>query len=268
MRFWIILNSPQMAVYCTENGVDRIFLDLEKLGKEERQGHLDTWKSNHKKEEIPILRKVLPKGKLMVRLNPWNKESPNEINFAVKNNADFLILPMIKSFDEINSFCIEVKNRVPIIPLIETPESLELIPRIIKLEGVKEIYIGLNDLSLSLGQNFIFQPLANNMLERPSEILNYEQIPWGFGGIARSKEGLLPPELLLGEHVRLGSNRLILSRTFHRNATKIEELTTNMDFKNEIKKLFKIEDAWSKKSEKDLEKNRENVKTLISKICK
>ena len=52
MRFWIILNSPELAIYCISNGVDRIFLDLERIGKIKRQGHLNTWITDHKKTDI------------------------------------------------------------------------------------------------------------------------------------------------------------------------------------------------------------------------
>ena len=266
MRFWIILNSPEMAEFCIKNGVDRIFLDLEKLGKNERQGHLNTWKSNHNKTDILTLKKKLPKGKLIVRLNPWNKNSNSEINYAIKNGADFLMLPMIKNFDEINSFCIEVSNQVPIIPLIETPESLDLIPKIIKLPGVLEIYIGLNDLSLSLGNKFIFEPLINNLLERPANILNFENIPWGFGGIARYGEGLIPAELIMGEHVRLGSKRLILSRTFHRNAINLNNLILSMDFPGETKKLINCEKEWLQASKIELEENKNKIKNIITNL--
>lgn len=268
MRFWIILNSPEMAKFCINNGVDRIFLDLEKLGKKERQGHLNTWKSNHKNTDISLLRKTLPKTKLIVRLNPWNKNSNAEISYAIEHGADFLMLPMIKSFHDVSSFCNEVSNQVPIIPLIETPESLNLIPRIIKLSGVKEIYIGLNDLSLSLKNKFIFEPLINKLLEEPAEILNNENIPWGFGGIARYGEGLIPAELIMGEHVRLGSKRVILSRTFHRNAKDLDNLVSNMDFTKEIKKLVDCESKWSEASKSELEENTQKIKSIISAINK
>ena len=39
-------------------------------------------------------------------------------------------------------------------------------------------------------------------------------MPFGFGGIARIGDGLLPAEKILAEHVRLGSSSVILSRTF------------------------------------------------------
>ncbi len=266
MRFWIILNSPELAIYCVENGVDRIFLDLEKIGKTKRQGHLNTWITDHKKRDISRLKNCLPEGKLIVRLNPWNSKSISEIEFAIKSGADFLMLPMIKTYDQIASFSSAVSNQIPIIPLIETAESLDLIPRIIKLEGVNEIYIGLNDLRLSLGYKFIFEPLVNNILEKPAEILNYENIPWGFGGIARIGEGLIPAELIIGEHVRLGSKRLILSRTFHNNANDLNTMMKNINLSHEIKKLLEVEEMWKNSTIKDLEKNRINIVKSIQKF--
>ena len=266
MEFWIILNSPELAIYCLENGVNRIFLDLEKIGKIERQGHLNTWITDHQETDIIRLRNCLPKGKLIVRLNPWNSKSISEIEFAINNGADFLMLPMIKSYDEISSFSSAVSNQIPIIPLIETAESLDLIPKIIKLQGVKELYIGLNDLRLSLGYKFIFEPLVYNLLENPSKILNYENIPWGFGGIARIGQGLIPAELIIGEHVRLGSNRLILSRTFYGNKKYLNSFLKNINLRNEIKKLKEVEEMWKNSNLKDLEKNHNNIIKAVSKL--
>ena len=266
MRFWIILNSPELAIYCISNGVDRIFLDLERIGKIKRQGHLNTWITDHKKTDIIKLKNCLPKGKLIVRLNPWNSKSISEIEFAIKNGADFLMLPMIKNYDQISSFSSAVSNQIPIIPLIETRESLDLIPKIIKLEGVKELYIGLNDLRLSLGYKFIFEPLINNLLDKPAEILNTEKIPWGFGGIARIGQGLIPAELIIGEHVRLGSKRLILSRTFHGNAKNLNDFLKNINLKHEIKKIQKVEEIWKNSNPKDLEINRNNIIKAVSNI--
>ena len=35
---------------------------------------------------------------ILVRLNPWNNNSPFEIDYAIRNGADYLMLPMIKTF--------------------------------------------------------------------------------------------------------------------------------------------------------------------------
>ena len=266
MQFWMILNNPEMAVYCIENGLDRVFIDLEKLDKEKRQGHLDTWKSSHVEEDISLLRPLIPKGKLLVRLNKWNVNSEKEIELALKKGADFLMLPMITEFTEIESFSSAVSQQVPVIPLIETPQSLEMLSKIIKIKGIGETYIGLNDLTISLGLKFIFQPLMLNMIEKASEILNSEDMPWGFGGIARIKEGKIPAEILLGEHVRLGSSRIILSRTFHRNSQNLDQLLKNIDFPLEINKLKEAEKLWRNSNNSELLANLNKIKKLISNV--
>ena len=265
MKFWIISNSPEFAIYCLGNGVDRIFLDLEKIGKIQRQGHLNTWITDHKKTDIISLKNCLGSEKLIVRLNPWNSKSISEIEFAINNGADFLMLPMIKTYDQISSFSSVVSNQIPIIPLIETAESLDLIPKIIKIKGIKELYIGLNDLSLSFGYKFIFEPLINNLLEKPAKILKTENIPWGFGGIAKIGQGLIPAELIIGEHVRLGSNRLILSRTFHDNSKDLKSMIKNINLGYEIQKLQEVEEKWQNSTLKDLEKNRYMIKAICNK---
>ena len=77
-----------------------------------------------------------------------------------------------------------------------------------------EIHIGLNDLHLSYGMNFMLEPLANGMVDKACEIIKKAGIPYGFGGVAKLGEGLLPAENVIAEHYRLGSSMVILSRSF------------------------------------------------------
>ena len=42
-----ITNSPEIALIAQANGVQRVWVDLETLGKEERQKGRNTVKSNH-----------------------------------------------------------------------------------------------------------------------------------------------------------------------------------------------------------------------------
>ena len=55
-------------------------------------------------------------------------------------------------------------------------------------------------------------------------------IPYGFGGVGRPGSGALPAEHIIGEHYRLGSQYVILSRSFC-NTGKITDL-------NEIQRIF------------------------------
>ncbi len=262
----MITNNPKIGKFIINNGVDKVFIDLEKLGKNLRQGHLNTWKTNHSFEDIQIMRNMIKGKKILVRLNPWNNNSISEINTAIDYGADFLMLPMIIDFEEIYEFCKAVNYRVPIIPLIETKESLGFLNKIINLKGIEEIHIGLNDLSISFGYKFMFEPLSNGILDEAAKLLNESGTIWGFGGIARTGCGKLPAEYLLGEHVRLNSQRVILSRSFHENSNSLDYLISNLSFKNEIEKLSQKYSYWLKASKNELKKNQKNVQEIINDI--
>jgi len=266
MQFWMIVNQPAIAAHIVAGGVGRVFVDLERLGKQQRQGHLDTWMSAHQPADVAALRSVVGTGQLLVRLNPWHPGSAAEIEAAIAAGADWLMLPMFRSLGELQGFCGAVAGRVPVIPLVETQEALALLPQVAQTPGVAEVFIGLNDLRLSLGLRFLFEPLVNGLLDHAAATLNSLGVPWGFGGLARAGEGLLPAELILGEHVRLGSSRVILSRTFHRMATSLEAMQQEMDFGAEMAKLLAAEAHWRAAGPAALAANHEQVAATIAAI--
>ena len=47
LKLMYITNRPDVALIAEKYGVDRIWIDLETLGKEERQKGMNTVKSNH-----------------------------------------------------------------------------------------------------------------------------------------------------------------------------------------------------------------------------
>lgn len=266
MRLMLISNEPQIARYVVDCGVDRVFVDLESLGKLERQGHRDTWLSQHSMEDISRVREAIGSATMLVRLNPWHEGSAAEIEEAIARGADLLMLPMFRTLEEVVGFTRLVLERVPVIPLAETAEAMAILPGVARTAGVTEVFIGLNDLHLSLGQRFMFQPLANGMLDRAAEELHAAGMPFGFGGLARVGEGALPAEKIIAEHVRLGSTCAILSRTFHRQADSLKMLRTNMDFPQEVAKLrAAVADAEHADAAK-LEQNRLEVKRLVEQI--
>ena len=85
---------------------------------------------------------------------------------------------------------------------------------ILKLKGIDEIHIGLNDLHLEHHLHFMFELLSNGTVEQICNKIKPTGIPYGFGGIARVGEGTLPAEAIIAEHYRLGSSIVILSRSF------------------------------------------------------
>lgn len=85
---------------------------------------------------------------------------------------------------------------------------------ILKVRGIDQIHIGLNDLSLDLGKKFMFEILAEGLVDDICDKIKRYQIPFGFGGVGRIGQGILPAEKIIKEHYRLGSGCAILSRSF------------------------------------------------------
>ncbi|MDW7746929.1 aldolase/citrate lyase family protein [Halomonas sp.] len=254
LDFMMITASPEVARFIEQHGVSRIFLDQEVLGKAERQGHLDTHKAAHTLEEIVAVARVLSQAELMVRLNPLNSQSREEIDAVLDCGAQRLMLPMFTTRHEVQGFLSLVEGRVPVTFLAETPQALVRLPDWLPLlqPGHDEVHIGLNDLSLGMGLDFLFEPMAGRLLEPAAELLAAAGIRWGVGGIARVGQGELPAETVLGEHVRLGSQWVILSRAFHLGAATSGELMEHLDFPAELARLREAETLWRRASPEEM----------------
>jgi hypothetical protein len=134
--------------------------------------------------------------------------------------------------------------------------------------GLSEIFIGLNDLHLDMNLKFMFEPLASGMIDQAVETIKQSSLPFGFGGVARVGEGFIPGELVLAEHVRLGSSSVILSRTFHRSGNDMENFIENTDLKLEVNKLNLNLERLRNRDTKQTESDRQNMKKSVNEIIK
>lgn len=264
LKLMYITNNSDVALIAEKYGVDRIWIDLETLGKEERQHNMNTVKSKHSIEDIKRIKPLLTKSDMLVRINPWNDNSEKEINDVIAAGADMIMLPMWKSATEVNNFLKVVDSRCKTTLLLETKEAAECLDEVLANGGMDEIHIGLNDLHLSYGMTFMFELLADGTVERLTKKIKAKGLPYGFGGIARLGEGDLPAEKVIMEHYRLGSTRAILSRSFCNTdmTTDIEEIENI--FKKNMKDLRNFEIQMDKETE--FEKNQEEVKRIVQKI--
>lgn len=210
-----ITNDPEFARRCDALEGLRLFVDLERLGKAERQAGRNTFISAHQLDDVARIKAVLTRARLMVRVNPLHPDSAAEVDAVLARGADLLMLPMFTRADELQAFSALVAGRAPIVALLETAGALATLDDWITTSGLCEVFVGLNDLHLSLGLNFMFEPLAQGLVERVALAAQQQGLRFGFGGIARLGEGLLPGRDVLAEHLRLGSRAVILSRTFH-----------------------------------------------------
>jgi 2-keto-3-deoxy-L-rhamnonate aldolase RhmA len=251
LTFSYISNDPELASIAHSSGVDRLFVDWEVHGKAERQGHIDSVKSQHTVEDALKVRNAVPNAELMIRINPLHDNTETEVQQAVDCGADLIMLPMFHHTEELERLIRLVDNAAGIVPLIETPSALRESEKIAKLENIHELYVGLNDLHLALKMRFIFEPLANGLLEAVAKVAENTGTRFGFGGIARVNEGLVRGELILAEHSRLGSSSVILSRTFFRGDAQNDEDPAEV-FGREIRKLRAIESRMTGRSPKEV----------------
>ena len=272
LNLMYITNQPDIARIAQAAGVDRIFLDMEYIGKDLRQGGMDTVQCRHTLEDLTAIRPAVTRSKVLVRCNPIHEAtdtysgSKSEVDGIVAGGADIIMLPYFRTVGEVRTFLELVKGRVRTCLLVETPEAVEKIDEILALQGIDEVLIGLNDLSLGYGRKFMFELLADGTVEALCRKFAEKGIPYGFGGIASLGRGLLPAEYIIKEHYRLGSTSVILSRSFC-NINKVTDMrvlrTLFRDGVGQIRQL-ELECAEGRI---DYEQNRQKVCDIVKRIA-
>ena len=266
MNYLFLTDDPEVAQFVEVCGVQRVFIDLEWLGKVERQGGMNTVISRHDRSNIAPVKAKLNDTQLLVRTNPLHAESKSEVDFCVEAGADLLMLPMFRSANELKRFCDMVDGRVPILPLVETVGALRDVAKIVQLPGVVELHFGLNDLKIDMGMSFLFEVVAKDVLDSAAAICRTAGMPFGVGGISRVEGGLIPGRAVLGEYLRLGANGTILSRCFHQSAENLADLQSKVDLKLEIEKMNIAYQELSRRSASVIERDHISFQQRIGEI--
>lgn len=234
MKLIFLSGDPETAAAVEQAGVDTIMVDLEILGKKARQGHLDTVISGHTLADLRAVRRAITRSEVMVRINPVHSGSQDEIEACVAEGADRIMLPMFRHPDEVRAALDLIGGRCRSTLLVETAAALARLPQILQVPGVDDIHVGLNDLHLELRVDFMFELFSGGLLDHIAGLCRASNTPFGIGGVARLSRGLLPAELILSEHLRLGSSAVILSRDF---AASLARTADAAEFSTEVAKL-------------------------------
>ena len=116
-----ITNDPKQAQNLSECGIQQIMVDTEIMGKVERQGHKDTIISDHSLNDIIAVKNLRLEAEIICRINPFHAETFDEIDIAIRNGADVIMIPMITSMENYQSMVDRIRDRAKVLPLIETP---------------------------------------------------------------------------------------------------------------------------------------------------
>ncbi len=242
--FYLIINSKVTTKLILSNDIyaisklnptkNIIFLDFEKIGKQERQKGLNTFITHHQLEDLVTIRKIFKNNKLMIRTNPLNDKTLQELNYFKNFSPYFFMLPNYQSYKDLNKFFNLINNKkINIFPLCENKNAIEDLENIDKLNfSLKYLLFGLNDLKISYGYKFLFESLSNGLIENSINTLKkLKSVNYGFGGIASVDTGLIDSRRILTEHFRLKSKFVILSRSFYEN---INSKSSNYDKLDEL----------------------------------
>jgi 2-keto-3-deoxy-L-rhamnonate aldolase RhmA len=259
-----ITDKPELAALCDEIGSFRLFVDWETHGKAERQAGRNSFISTHSTQTLAEIAKAAPHTPVMVRVNPLHEGTAAEVDAAIAGGAKRLMLPMFRNADTVHAFSQIVANRLPITPLLEHIDAAGCLPRWIDAQGVDEVYIGLNDLHISMEHSFMYQPLAIGLVDELAWQIKAANKRFGFGGIARMSEGELAGRRVLGEHMRLGSSAVIVSRTFHGMNVGGDSMAS---FRTEVAALRQAERELKARSAAQVEADRLQACALIEQIA-
>ena len=273
LKLMYITKDPAVAVIAEQAGVDWIFLDMEFIGKDARQGGLDTVQNHHTVKDVANIKAAVKKAKVLVRVNPIHESLPDypsskdEIDATIKAGADIVMLPFFKTVEEVRQFISYVDGRAKTLLLMETVEAANLVDEILEVPGIDMIHLGLNDMHLELGMKFMFELLANGTVEKLGNKIKAKGIPFGFGGIATLDGGALPGSMVLKEHVRLGSSMVIVSRSFCNTDVVTGLNDVKHIFDKGISGLRALEKEASQAGAAYLEENRKAVVAAVNKIA-
>ncbi len=243
MRYFLFNSNIELAQAIDNiSKIDTYYIDLEIIGKEERQKNRNSLISYHKLDDIDIVRNALNKTSLGVRINPINNYSESEINSCIKRGANVLMLPMFKKLEEVEEFINIIDKRCSIDLLVETPEALSFIDKL-PFKKIRYIHFGINDLSIAFNYKIIFQMYFEEKLKKATKYLKDNNITFGIGGIGNFDAKPFSPNLIFSAAISNGAERIILSRNFLSKINKVEiskSIEKNLIILNNIYEKLKI----------------------------
>ena len=258
----LMTRSPDIAAEAERVGVDRVFIDLEVSGKAQRQTGRSTIISDHTLDDLRAVRTVVRHAQVLARVNPPGPSTRSEVDAVIDAGADVVMLPYFTTRSEVETFVNAVGDRAIKCLLLETAAAFVRIDQIVDVPGVDEIHVGLNDLHASMGLTFMYELLAGGVLDSVAERIKCAERPirFGFGGgaLVGASHPVAPADILR-EHVRLGSQMIILSRTFLGDAASLAELTSRMNLGAEVSRIRQVVAAARERGPEQVESDRVRI---------
>lgn len=238
-QLFLFGTDPELVRRAVAAGVDGIVVDWERQGKRERQARADTQINRDTPQDLERVR-ASTRARVLCRINPFGAATPEEVERAILGGADEILLPMVRTVEEVQAALELLSGRAGLGILLETVDALDAAEALGRLP-LTRAYVGLNDLAIERRSANIFVPLIDGALERLRRAV---RLPFGFGGLTVPELGQpIPCRLLMGEMARLDCHFSFLRRSFHRD-------TAGRVLAVEVARIREaLERAWSRSPE-------------------
>jgi hypothetical protein len=215
-------------------GAAGVVVDWERRGKHRRQAGSDTQINADTPEDLAAVRAATD-GRVLCRVNGWDRWTAAEIDLAVELGADEVLLPMVRRAEEVDAAVDRVAGRCGLGILIETSDAVRRAGELLQ-RPLSRVYVGMNDLMIDRGSGPLFAALVDGTAERLAGLATAAGIPFGLAGLTVPEGGHpVPCRLLAGELARLSASFTFLRRSFHAD-------TSGRDLDVEIPRILAMAD--------------------------
>jgi HpcH/HpaI aldolase/citrate lyase family len=191
-------------------GAAGIVVDWERRGKERRQLGEGTQINADTAADLARMRAATD-GRLLCRINGSGPWTGGEVEEAIACGADEILLPMVRTAEEVDRTLDLVAGRCGLGILIETQDGVDRAAELAR-RPLSRVYVGLNDLRIDRRSTSLFEPLVDGTVERVRAVVD---VPFGVAGLTLPGGGVpVPGTLLAAELVRLGVDFTFLRRSF------------------------------------------------------
>ena len=253
MDLLVFTVDPRLAHDVVAAGAAGVIVDWERRGKARRQAGADTQINADTAEDLAAVRSATT-GTVLCRVNGAGPWTADEVDAALALGADEVLLPMVRTADDVDLALDAVAGRAGLGILVETADAVARIDELAR-RPLSRVYVGLNDLMIDRGAASLFEPLIDGTVERVRRRLS---VPFGVAGLTRPECGApVPSRLLAGELARLDASFTFLRRSFHRDVA-------GRDLRVEVPRIVASVDAARRRTPGEVVADRAELEAAVA----
>ena len=210
MDLFLFTVDPRRGHDVVRAGAAGIVVDWERRGKARRQLGEGTQINADTPADLTAMRAATD-GLLLCRINGYGPWTGAEVDDASARGADEILLPMVRTTEEVDRTLDLVAGRCGLGILIETQDAVDRAGALAR-RPLSRIYVGLNDLRIDRRSTELFRPLVDGTVDAVRAVVPR---PFGVGGLTLPGGGFpVSSDLLAAELVRTGADFTFLRRAF------------------------------------------------------